>query len=869
MAKSGAGLLALQGCIKRDPEGHADDFALQWRHYKACLDIFNLKPSKDSKEFADLVTFIAQVCTCYPEQTTGFAQEVMDLLDRHYAVLNSALRQSLVKSLILLRNRGHLKSAEVLPLFFRLFRCQDKGLRDLLFKHIVADIKTANQKHRNEQLNRTIQNFLYSLLATDNDVAAKKSLAVLTELWRRHVWRDARTVNVIASAVFNSNSRIMVAALKFFLGQDEAADNESDDDDDDDFKAVQPSKAEVYKANSKGTKSSKKKKQAKLKRVMATVKKQAKKENANPHDSFAAVQLLNDPQSFAEKLFTQLNVRYKKETWETRLAMITVTARVIGVHKLLMDEKYYASYLNLVQPRQRDVTHVLAALIMACHDLVPPDWLQPVMRHLCNQFVHDRARPEEITVGLKTVREICMRMPLIMSEEVLLDLTAYKKYKEKAVASAARSLITLFREIAPYMLEKKDRGRGADLEARPMEYGAGTVRDRVEGAELLEAAELREDDSDAELDDSDAESDSDGSAAESDVELDASEADVDQESVPEAVELSDADSELDDSEARPHRSDSDAEAESGESDDGQEEEEEQLASDAAAGIASASRGEAAEEEEVKDAGPSSSRSQTAKFTSPSQSCSDADNALDGLASSSDLSDLEEAEQEEVDSQHEEQEDEQNEDPQGGNRRKHHKAKLQPAADSLQTLKRKLAAVKGAQAQADGGTGVPIEWGRVLSAEDFERIKELRHKQAVSNTMQKFGLKTTKSKRARRETEAEEEAEAALQFKDGLSVVSEARVAAEDLQGRHKRRKNKEERMKSVLEGREDRLGFGAASGLRKKKTGGTSNREKAKNKNMPAAARVRQISRRTKSNRGKGKGFKGHVKGGNFDRSRK
>ena len=59
-------------------------------------------------------------------------------------------------------------------------------------------------------------------------------------------------------------------------------------------------------------------------------------------------------------------------------------------------------------------------VLQACHDLVPPDWLQPVMRHLCNQFVHDRARPEEITVGLKTVREICMRMPLIMSEEVLL-----------------------------------------------------------------------------------------------------------------------------------------------------------------------------------------------------------------------------------------------------------------------------------------------------------------------------------------------------------------------------------------------------------------------------------------------------------------
>ena len=249
------------------------------------------------------------------------------------------------------------------------------------------------------------------------------------------------------------------------------------------------------------------------------------------------------------------------------------------------------------------------------------------------------------------------------------------------------------------------------------------MQDRVEGAELLEAAELRGDASDAELDDSDAESDSDGSAAESDVELDGFEADMDQGGVPEAVELSDADSELDDSEAQPDLSDSDAEPESGESDEaeaGQDQGEEQLASDVAAGIASTSGGEAAEQE-TEDAGPSSSRSQTARFMSPSQSCSDDDNASDGL------SDLEEAEQEEVDSQHEEQEDEQNESPKGGSRRKHHKAKLQPAADSLQTLKRKLAAVKGAQAQADGEAGVPIEWGRVLSAEDFERIKELRHK----------------------------------------------------------------------------------------------------------------------------------------------
>ena len=65
---------------------------------------------------------------------------------------------------------------------------------------LPADIKGANQKHRDERLNRSIQNFLYSMLQDDSEMAAKKSLAVLTELWRRHVWRDARTVNVIGAS---------------------------------------------------------------------------------------------------------------------------------------------------------------------------------------------------------------------------------------------------------------------------------------------------------------------------------------------------------------------------------------------------------------------------------------------------------------------------------------------------------------------------------------------------------------------------------------------------------------------------------------------------------------------------------------------
>ena len=63
--------------------------------------------------------------------------------------------------------------------------------------YLSTDIKAANRHHRNDKLNRALQSFMYGVMADDNEAAAKKSLAVCTELWRRHVWRDARTVNVI------------------------------------------------------------------------------------------------------------------------------------------------------------------------------------------------------------------------------------------------------------------------------------------------------------------------------------------------------------------------------------------------------------------------------------------------------------------------------------------------------------------------------------------------------------------------------------------------------------------------------------------------------------------------------------------------
>ncbi|GIM11976.1 hypothetical protein Vretimale_15407, partial [Volvox reticuliferus] len=487
-----AELLALQGNIKKDPDGYKDEFMLQYRHYQALLEIFKMRPSKESKEFGDLVMFMAQVSRAYPKTMTGFAGELSALLDTHQTVLDPALRRTLVGALVLMRNRGQVEAMSVLPLFFGLFRCQDKALRQQLFRHIVADLKAANRKTRNERLNRAVQNFMYTVVSDENESAAKRGLAVLTEMWRRHVWRDARTVNVIASAAFHKSPRVLLAVMKFFLGQDKAgeeggSDADSDGEDGEGKKPAGPSKDDIYAAYHKGTRSSKKKKQAKLKRVMATVKKAARKGGAagSGAESFAAIHLLHDPQTFAEKLFGRL--AKGAERFETRLSVMAVLSRVIGVHKLLV-LNFYPYLQKYIAPHQRDVTAVLAALVQAAHDLVPPESLAPVMRQLVDQFVHDKARPEVMTVGLKAVRELVLRCPLIMGEDLLGDLAQYKKYREKQVAAAARALIATFRDINPEMLAKKDRGRGADLALKPREYGDLGVATRVDGAELLEKA---------------------------------------------------------------------------------------------------------------------------------------------------------------------------------------------------------------------------------------------------------------------------------------------------------------------------------------------------------------------------------------------
>ena len=168
---------------------------------------------------------------------------------------------------------------------------------------------------------------------------------------------------------------------------EEKEESEDEDDDIPDLKRMK--QASVY---TKKTKARSRRLEAAKKKVSKKSKNKSKAESFN----FSALHLLNDPQGFAEKLYSKLNA--KEERWEIRLLRMNLISRVIGIHQLSL-LGFYPYLIKYLQPTQRDVTMVLVSAAQASHTLVPPDALEPVLKAIANNFVTDRVSNEVIAAG--------------------------------------------------------------------------------------------------------------------------------------------------------------------------------------------------------------------------------------------------------------------------------------------------------------------------------------------------------------------------------------------------------------------------------------------------------------------------------------
>jgi protein SDA1 len=153
-------------------------------------------------------------------------------------------------------------------------------------------MKRLNQESRAHAINRLLQNFIFEMLKDPNETASKRALAVMIELYKRKIWNDDKTVNVIGQGCLHDNPKIVAASCKFFLVLDYDWESDSENEDSSDEENEQ----KIILGKYKGTKKMTKKRQAKVDRVIKTHKRKEKRKNKVKYSSdFLPIDLINDP----------------------------------------------------------------------------------------------------------------------------------------------------------------------------------------------------------------------------------------------------------------------------------------------------------------------------------------------------------------------------------------------------------------------------------------------------------------------------------------------------------------------------------------------------------------------------------------------
>jgi len=108
---------------------------------------------------------MAHISGTYKEELGEYlTNEFINILQQYYSILHPIMRMTLVTCLKIMRGKDVASPSVVLPVFFKLFRCEDKHLRKFLHHILVSDLKKLNQNHKVQNINRKMQNFIFAML---------------------------------------------------------------------------------------------------------------------------------------------------------------------------------------------------------------------------------------------------------------------------------------------------------------------------------------------------------------------------------------------------------------------------------------------------------------------------------------------------------------------------------------------------------------------------------------------------------------------------------------------------------------------------------------------------------------------------------
>lgn len=470
-------LPSLQDKIKRESTIYKEEFSKILKVFTHKFNQFLENPHQNIKGMKEMFIFFAQVGHIFPAEVASIPLRLITLIENNYSIINHEIRLGIVESLSLLRKKDLIDALEVLPLFFKLLRCQDKILRRRLHEIIISDLQRINSAHKNNSVNKKLQNFCIDMLNDPNKKAGRKTLNIMIILYKKKVWNDAKTINAIGHACLLNDSKIIVAACQFFLS--EYQEDENDTSDEEELDELKNKYKLLGKANNRKTKTRK----HKLKALMKSIERREKrKSKVKVNTDFMPIDLIHDHTNFADKLFYKLNTF--KENFKLKLILMRLIGRIIGRHKIFINN-FFNYILNFLTPNQKDLPIIFASLIEATHDRIPPVELTPIVTKLFDNFISEAHPPQYITIGLNCLREMMERAPYILTRNEFEVIETLKDFKNKSVTNSTRSLINLCKELNNGYVHNRDR----DEQSNEIFFGQDKVTDTIDGIELLKRHE--------------------------------------------------------------------------------------------------------------------------------------------------------------------------------------------------------------------------------------------------------------------------------------------------------------------------------------------------------------------------------------------
>jgi len=170
---------------------------------------------------------------------------------------------------------------------------------------------------------------------------------------------------------------------------------------------------------------------------------------------FSIFEKLYDPESFCEKMVSQIQSRYFNQ--EFKLLQCELVAKIMD-HNKIVTQSFFSFLEANMKIGSVNATKYMYFSAIATHNHIPIQVTDHLMRTIASNFAMEGNRTEHVTYGLNTIRLIATKNPDAMPEDLLNSLVSFRTSKEKPISNSAIALLTLYREINPTLLLKKYRG---------------------------------------------------------------------------------------------------------------------------------------------------------------------------------------------------------------------------------------------------------------------------------------------------------------------------------------------------------------------------------------------------------------------------